>query len=186
MSHISRQLIHTLEHHLSRSLNLHVRDELVFLIGTGRESTNREALCNWMAMRWGRYSLNAIPPAGPMEVTKEVYAHLTALQQLVYYGEAGPLPEPHDYLPMQKLTDTECQRAARAVYWLLRACSAPQYLDGGLALFLGGDGSIDSRITQWVRQLTPAYNLYPSEVTAPLANRLLQELAAAMNPWQEE
>jgi hypothetical protein len=95
----------------------------------------------------------------------------------LHQGWAPPM-ESADGLPRIRLTDTECQRLAGAIAYLV---AGPLYRDklyAAAGLVLGKPTYGESALYHWVRAQDDRYAFYPSELTLPLAMRLQRALLA--------
>jgi hypothetical protein len=53
------------------------------------------------------------------------------------------------------------------------------YLDTLIELVLGGDGNTIDKIAAWIPSQIEAYTYFPSELTLPLAQNMMQKLRQA-------
>tara|TARA_R110001592_G_scaffold56186_2_gene171362 strand:- start:1582 stop:1893 length:312 start_codon:yes stop_codon:yes gene_type:complete len=91
-------------------------------------------------------------------------------------GLMSDFPSPPTFVQQKILTDRELRCIARAVYLLVLGEGTKLYLDSLIELALSGEGNAIDRIAAWVSTQGKIYTYLPSELTLPLAKRLMQEL----------
>ncbi len=76
-------------------------------------------------------------------------------------------------------TNLELHCIARAIYLLILNHGTKPYLDALIELVLESEGSPIEKITAWISSQAITYAYFPSELTSPLAQRLMQQLKQA-------
>lgn len=163
---------------ISNGLSTCYSDDLVAILGVGRESTNEEAVQSWLIARFTTTDIG--PTETFMEHASEVLMrHLNDVRLEVAVGGISELPRQQGLVPAKVLTDRELRCIARAIYLLILGEGTKPYLDALIELVLDSDGNPIDRIAAWVLSQTQAYTYFPSELTLPLAQRLMQKLKLA-------
>lgn len=153
-------------------------DDLIAIIGLGREPDNAAAIANWLhAMAEGHQCMDAyeLLRNGPALLA----AHLDELRTDVALGNYSTLPERHPFLPSSSLSQKEQLLVARGIYYLIMQLGFESELKGMIELVLPGRGDAISKIAIWVGQVNPTYTHLLSEVTLPLAGRLREAITRA-------
>ena len=83
---------------------------------------------------------------------------------------------PPIFVQQKTLTDRELRCIAHAIYLLVLGEGTKPYLDSLIELVLKGEGNAIDRITGWISSQAMGYNYFPSELTLPLAQRLMKIL----------
>lgn len=149
--------------------------ELVALVGTGREANNLAAACAWIVARTEEHASLA-PHA--VSWLRELFDDYLGNQWDQLHQCSASRMENVDCLPRIPLTDTECQRLAETIAYLV---AGPLYRDtlyAAAGLVLGKPPLGENALYQWVRAQDDRYAFYPSELTLPLAQRLQRALLA--------
>ena len=149
--------------------------ELVALVGAGREANNLAATRAWIVARTEEHASLAPHVVGWLREDFDDY--LEDQLDKLHQGWAPPM-ESADSLPRNPLTDTECQRLADAIAYLV---AGPLYRDNLYAaagLVLEKPPLGENALYQWVRAQDDRYAFYPSELTLQLALRLQRALLA--------
>ena len=178
MSALTKETARSLAKVLNSGLSTYYSDDLVAILGVGRESNNEEAVQSWLLARFG--SEYTIQRAGLLEHASEtLQQHLNDVRMEVAVGAKPEFPMQQSFIPPKILTDLELRCVARAIYLLILNDGTKLYLDALIELVLESDGSPIEKITAWISSQTISYTYFPSEMTLPLAQRLMQELKAA-------
>jgi hypothetical protein len=85
----------------------------------------------------------------------------------------------HGFLPVKGLDNRQLCCIARGIYLLVLSEGAKSYIDALIDLVLGGEGNTVDKIAVWVSSQVKVYTYFPSELTLPLAQRLMQILKQA-------
>ena len=119
-----------------------------------------------------------------MEYASEVLIqHLNDLRLEVAIGGKSEQKTPQSFIPAKALTERELRSIARAIYLLISNEQSKPYLDALIELALEGDGNTIEKITAWVFNCTQIYSYFPSELTLPLAQRLMHKLKRASESY---
>jgi len=100
--------------------------------------------------------------------------HLNDLRMDVTDGSISEIPTSQDFVQSKLLSDQELRSIARAIYFLILGEAKKSYLDSLIYLGLGGEGNAIDRIADWILAEGKTYNYFPSELTLPLAQRLMK------------
>ncbi|WP_373084470.1 hypothetical protein [Zhongshania sp.] len=157
-------------------------DDLVAIIGTGHESNNEQAVQSWLLSRFANIEVGRKEIL--MEYASEVLIqHLNDLRLEVAIGGKSEQKTPQSFIPAKALTERELRSIARAIYLLISNEQSKPYLDALIELALEGDGNTIEKITAWVFNCTQIYSYFPSELTLPLAQRLMHKLKRASESY---
>jgi hypothetical protein len=119
-----------------------------------------------------------------MEYASEVLIqYLDDLRLEVAIGGKSEQKKPQKFIPAKALTEIELRCIARAIYLLISNEQSKPYLDALIELALEGDGNTIEKITGWVFTHTQVYTYFPSELTLPLAQRLMNKLKQASESY---
>lgn len=178
MSALTKETARSLAKLLNNSLSTYHGDDLVAILGVGRESNNEEAVQSWLLARFA--SGYTIQRAGLLEHASEaLQQHLNDVRMEVAIGAKPEFPIQQSFIHPKALTDLELRCIARAIYLLVLNDGTKPYLDSLIELVLESEGNPIEKITTWITSQAISYTYFPSELTLPLAQRLMQELKAA-------
>ena len=183
MSILTKETARSLAKVINNSLSTYYSDDLVAILGTGRETSNELAVQSWLMSRFANIEV------GRKELLVEyaseaLMQHLNDLKLEVAIGGKAELQAQQYFIPAKALTNLELRCIARAIYLLISNEQSKSYLDALIELVLEGDGNITEKITAWVSSQAQVYTYFPSELTLPLAQRLMQNLKLASNSPQ--
>ena len=178
MSILTKETARSLAKVINNSLSTYCNDDFVAILGTGRESNNEQAVQSWLMSRFANIEV------GRKELLVEyaseaLMQHLNDLKLEVAVGGKSELQAQQRFIPAKALTNRELRCIARAIYLLISNDQSKSYLDALIELVLEGGGNKIEKITAWAFSQTQIYTYFPSELTLPLAQRLMQELKAA-------
>jgi len=108
--------------------------------------------------------------------SEELIQHLNDLRVDVATGLISDFASRPIFVQQKTLTDRELRCIARAIYLLVLGEGTKPYLDSLIELVLEGEGNAIDRIAGWISSQAMAYNYFPSELTLPLAQRLMKIL----------
>ncbi|WP_320838391.1 hypothetical protein [Zhongshania sp.] len=175
MKTLTKEAARSLAKVISSRLSTFHSDDLVAILGVGRESDNEGAIQSWLISRFTDIDVAHVDSI--MEHTSEVLIqHLNDLRMEVAGGYISELPLPLDFVQSKLITDQELRCIAHAIYFLVIGEGAKSYLDSLIYLVVGGEGNAIDRIAGWISSQAMGYNYFPSELTLPLAQRLMKIL----------
>jgi hypothetical protein len=175
MKTLTKETARSLAKVISSRLSTFHSDDLVAILGVGRESSNEEAVESWLISRFAEIDISHVGTI--MEHASEVLIqHLNDLRMEVASGYISELPLPLDFVQSKLITDQELRCIARAIYFLILGEAKKSYLDSLINLVLGGEGNAIDRIADWIASQGTVYTYFPSELTLPMAQRLMEEL----------
>lgn len=175
MKTLTRKTARSLALVLNSRLSTCYSDDLVAILGVGRESDNEGAIQSWLLSRFGDTDI-ACGEVFVERASERLIQHLNDLRMDVANGLMSDFPSPPTFVQQKILTDRELRCIARAVYLLVLGEGTKLYLDSLIELALSGEGNAIDRIAAWVSTQGKIYTYLPSELTLPLAKRLMQEL----------
>jgi hypothetical protein len=182
MNTLTKETARSLAKVINSSLSTCYSDDLVAIIGTGRESNNEQAVQSWLMSRFANIEVGRTDML--MEYASEVLIqHLDDLRLEVAIGGKLGQQTPQKFIPAKALTEIELRCIARAIYLLISNEQSKPYLDALIELALEGDGNTIEKITGWVFTHTQVYTYFPSELTLPLAQRLMNKLKQASESY---
>ena len=175
MSILTKETARSLAKVINNNLSTYCNDDLVAILGTGRESDNEQAVQSWLMSRFANIEV------GRKELLVEyaseaLMQHLNDLKLEVAIGGNAELQAQQRFIPAKALTNRELHCIARAIYLLILNEQSKPYLDALIELMLEGNGNTIERIAAWALSQTQAYTYFPSELTLPLAQSLMQKL----------
>ncbi len=174
MKTLTRKTARSLALVLNSRLSTCYSDDLVAILGVGRESDNEGAIQSWLLSRFGDTDIAC---SEIMEHASEVLIqHLNNLRMDVATGLMSDFDSPSIFVQQKTLTDRELRCIARAIYLLVLGEGTKLYLDSLIELVFEGEGNAIDRIAGWISSQAMAYNYFPSELTLPLAQRLMKVL----------
>ncbi|MBU0539171.1 MAG: hypothetical protein KKF24_11780 [Gammaproteobacteria bacterium] len=175
MKTLTKETARSLAKVISSRLSTFHSDDLVAILGVGRESSNEEAVESWLISRFAEIDISHVDTI--MEHASEVLIqHLNDLRMEVAGGYISELPLPQVFVQSKLITDQELRCIARAIYFLVIGEGAKSYLDSLIYLVVGGEGNAIDRIAAWISTQGMVYTYFPSELTLPMAQRLMEEL----------
>lgn len=182
MSTLTKETARSLAKVINNSLSTCYSDDLVAILGTGRESSNEQAVRSWLMSRFANIEVGRIEML--MEYASEVLIqHLNDLRLEVAIGGNSELPIQQSFIPAKALTNRELRCIAGGIYLLILNEGSKPYLDALIELVLEGDGNTIEKIAAWVFTHTQIYTYFPSELTLPLAQRLMHKLKQASESY---
>ena len=150
-------------------------DDMVAILGVGRESSNEKAIQSWLMSRFTDIDVSHVDSI--IEHTSEaLIRHLNDLRIEVTDGSVSEMPSSQDFVKSKLLNDQELRCFARAIYFLILGEAKKSYLDSLINLVLGGEGNVIDRIADWIASQGTVYTYFPSELTLSMAQRLMEEL----------
>jgi len=178
MSILTIETARSLAKVINNSLSTYYNDDLVAILGTGRESNNEQAVQSWLLSRFANIEV------GRKELLVEyaseaLMQHLNDLRLEVAIGGKAELQAQQCFIPAKALTERELRCIARAIYLLISSEQSKSYLDALIELVLEGDGNTIEKITAWVSSQAQVYTYFPSELTLPLAQRFMCKVKQA-------
>lgn len=178
MNTLTKETARSLAKVINSRLSTCYNDDLVAILGTGRESNNEQAVQSWVLSRFAHIEVGRTDML--MEYALEVLIqHLDDLRLDVAIGGKSEQKTPQSFIPAKALTERELRCIARAIYLLISNEQSKPYLDALIEVVLKGDGNTIEKITAWVFTHTQIYSYFPSELTLPLAQRLMHKLKQA-------
>ncbi|MEX1670144.1 hypothetical protein AB4876_14585 [Zhongshania guokunii] len=178
MNTLTKETARSLAKVINSRLSTCYNDDLVAILGTGRESNNEQAVQSWLLSRFANIEVGRTDML--MEYALEVLIqHLDDLRLNVAIGGKSEQKTPQSFIPAKALTERELRCIARAIYLLISNEQSKPYLDALIEVVLKGDGNTIEKITAWVFTHTQIYSYFPSELTLPLAQRLMHKLKQA-------
>lgn len=182
MKTLTKETARSLAKVISSRLSTFHSDDMVAILGVGRESSNEEAVESWLISRFAEIDISHVDTI--MEHVSEVLnQHLNDLRMEVAGGYIAELPQPLDFAQSKLITDQELRCIARAIYFLVIGESEQSYLDSLIYLVVGGEGNTIDRIAAWISTQGKVYTYLPSELTLPLAQRLVKKLKRAIESY---
>jgi hypothetical protein len=182
MSTLTKETARSLAKVINNNLSTCYSDDLVAILGTGRESTNEQAIWSWLMSRFANIEVRRTEVL--MEYASEVLnQHLNDLRLEVAIGGNSELPIQQSFIPAKALTNRELRCIAGSIYLLILNEGSKPYLDALIELVLEGDGNTIEKIAAWVFTHTKIYTYFPSELTLPLAQRLMHKLKQASESY---
>ena len=150
-------------------------DDMVAILGVGRESSNEKAIQSWLMSRFTDIDVSHVDSI--IEHTSEaLIRHLNDLRIEVTDGSISEMPSSQAFVQSKLLNDQELQCIARAIYFLVIGEGAKSYLDSLIYLVVAGERNAIERIAAWISTQGTVYTYFPSELTLPMAQRLMEEL----------
>jgi hypothetical protein len=166
MSTLTKETARSLAKVINNSLSTYYSDDLVAILGTGRESSNEQAVQSWLMSRFANIEVGSTDTL--MEYASEVLKqHLNDLRLEVAIGGNSELPIYQSFIPAKALTNRELRCIAGSIYLLILNEGSKPYLDPLVELVLQGDGNTVEKIASWVLTHTQIYTYFPSELTLP-------------------
>tara|TARA_R110001583_G_scaffold39240_1_gene125885 strand:+ start:248 stop:796 length:549 start_codon:yes stop_codon:yes gene_type:complete len=182
MSTLTKETARSLAKVINNSLSTLYSDDLVAILGTGRELSNEQAVRSWLISRFAHIEVGSKEIL--MEYASEVLVqHLNDLRLEVAIGGKSELPLQQSFIPAKALTNRELRCIAGAIYLLILNEGSKSYLDALIELVLEGNGNTIEKIASWVLTHTQIYTYFPSELTLPLAQRLMYKLKQASESY---
>ncbi|CAA0094024.1 Uncharacterised protein [Zhongshania aliphaticivorans] len=175
MNTLTKETASVLANLLSSSVTTCYNDDLVAILGTGREPDNKAAIQSWLLSRL---------PYFEQEVSDRIMAHSAAMLDLflndvrveIAIGFGLELPLQNDFIPSKELSNQELRCIARSIYLLMLGEGTRTYLDALIRVALGGDDNVVDSIAAWLSSQVSGYVYNPSELTIPLAQRFMKKL----------
>ncbi|GAA4102659.1 hypothetical protein [Zhongshania borealis] len=178
MNTLTKETARSLAKIINSRLSTCYNDDLVAILGTGRELNNEQAVQSWLMSRFANIEVGRTDTL--MEYASEVLTqHLDDIRLEVAIGVKTEIPIHQSFIPAKSLTERELRCIARAIYLLISNEQSKPYLDALIELALEGEGNSIERITAWAILQTKVYTYFPSELTLPLAQCLMQKLKQA-------
>lgn len=182
MNTLTKETARSLAKVINSRLSTCYSDDLVAILGTGRESNNEQAVQSWLLSRFANIEVGRTDML--MEYASEVLTqHLDDIRLEVAIGVITELPLQPSFISAKALTDREIRCIARGIYLLVLGQGSRDYLDALVDLALDGQGNAIERITAWISSQTQIYTYFPSELTLPLALRLMHKLRQASESY---
>jgi hypothetical protein len=175
MKTLTKETARSLAMVLNSRLSTCYSDDLVAIIGVGRESNNEGAIQSWLLSRFSDTDI-ACSERLMEHASEGLIQHLNDLRMDVAIGLMANLASPPIFVQLKTLNDRELRCIARAIYLLVLGEDTKPYLDSLVELVLSGEGNAIDRIVSWISLQETGYNYYPSELTLPLAQRLMKIL----------
>lgn len=175
MKTLTKETARSLAMVLNSRLSTCYSDDLVAILGGGRESDNEGAIQSWLLSRFGDTDI-ACGEVLMERASEELIQHLNDLRVDVATGFMSDFASPPIFVQQKTFTDRELHCIARAIYLLVLGEGTTPYLDSLIELVLEGEGNAIDRITVWTSLQAMGYNYFPSELTLPLAQRLMKIL----------
>ncbi|AMO67265.1 hypothetical protein [Zhongshania aliphaticivorans] len=177
MNTLTKETARSLAKVINSRLSTCYNDDLVAILGTGRESNNEQAVQSWLISRFAHIEVGRTDML--MEYASDVLTqHLDDIRLEVAIGVITEPLQP-SFIPAKALTDREIRCIARGIYLLVLGQGSRDYLDALVDLALDGQGNAIERIAAWTSIQTQIYTYFPSELTLPLAQRLMQKFKDA-------
>ena len=178
MSILTKETARSLAKVINNSLSTYYSDDLVAILGTGRETSNEQAVQSWLLSRFANIEV------GRTDILVEyasrvLMQHLNDLRLEVAIGGKPELLIQQSFIPVKALTNRELRCIARAIYLLILNEGSKSYLDALIEVVQEGDGNPIEKITAWTFSQTQIYSYFPSELTLPLAQRFMRKLKQA-------
>jgi hypothetical protein len=182
MNTLTKETARSLAKVINNSLSTCYSDDLVAILGTGRESSNEQAVQSWLMSRFANIEV------GRSEMLMDYASgvlnqHLNDLRLEVAIGSNSEIPIQQSFIPAKALTNRELRCVAGSIYLLILNEGSKPYLDALIELVLEGNGNTIEKIAAWVLTHTQIYNYFPSELTLPLAQRLMYKLKQASEAY---
>lgn len=178
MSILTKETARSLAKVINNGLSTYYSDDLVAILGTGRETSNEQAVQSWLMSRFANIEVGRTDIL--VEYASEVLMqHLNDLRLEVAICGKSELPMQHSFIPTKALTNRERRCIARAIYLLILNEGSKPYLDALIEVVQEGDGNLIDKITAWAFSQTQIYTYFPSELTLPLAQRFMRKLRQA-------
>jgi len=178
MNTLTKETARSLAKVINSRLSTCYNDDLVAILGTGRESNNEQAVQSWLMSRFAHIEVGRADML--MEYASEVLTqHLDDIRLEVVIGVTAELPIQQEFIPAKALTNLELRCIARAIYLLISNEQSKSYLDALIQLVLEDDGNTIEKITAWVSSQAQTYTYFPSELSLPLARRFMCKLKQA-------
>ncbi len=175
MSTLTHDNVRALAAILSRRLSTRYSDDLVAVLGIGYESSNEAAILSWLLACFepteyastGEFALAA---------ADRLALHLDDIRAEATRRVDGDVPAPNLDLPSHALSDLELRCIARAIYLLIVTPESEDYMGELICFVLDTPGNSVEKIVRWIRTQSLGYTFYPTELTIPLAQRLMHKL----------
>lgn len=178
MNTLTKETARSLATVINSRLSTCYNDDLVAILGTGRESNNEQAVQSWLMSRFANIEVGRKETL--LEDASEVLTqHLDDIRLEVATGVINEFPLQPSFIPAKALNERELHCIARSIYLLVLGQGSRTYLDSLAKLVLGGQGNTIEKIVIWVSSQTQIYTYFPSELTLPLAQNLMQEFKDA-------
>ena len=178
MNTLTKETARSLAKVINSGLSTCYNDDLVAILGTGRESNNEQAVQSWLMSRFANIEVGRTDML--MEYASEALTqHLDDIRLEVAIGAATELPTQPSFMRVKALTERELRCIARSIYLLILGEGSKPYLDALIEVVLEGDGNPIEKIAAWASFQTQIYTYFPSELTLPLAQHLMQKLKDA-------
>jgi hypothetical protein len=175
MNTLTKETARSLAKVINSRLSTCYNDDLVAVLGTGRESNNEQAVLTWLLSRFAHIEVGH--KGSLMEYAFEVLTqHLDDIRLEVAIGVITELPLQPSFFPARALTERELHCIARSIYLLVLGQGSRTYLDSLIGIVLNGKENAVENIAMWVSSQTQVYTYFPSELTLPLAQRLMRKL----------
>tara|TARA_R110000772_G_scaffold213576_1_gene324107 strand:+ start:865 stop:1413 length:549 start_codon:yes stop_codon:yes gene_type:complete len=175
MNTLTKETARSLAKVINSRLSTCYNDDLVAILGTGRESNNEQAVQSWLMSRFANIEVGQ--KGSLMEYAFEVLTqHLDDIRLEVAIGVITELPLQPSFIPARALTERELRCIARSIYLLVLGQGSRDYLDALVELVLGGDGNTIDKIAAWITSQIGAYTYFPSELTLLIAQNMMQKL----------
>ncbi|POP51871.1 hypothetical protein [Zhongshania marina] len=175
MKTLTKETAGSLAKVLNSQLSTIHSDDMVAILGVGRESHNEGAIQSWLLSRFA--DIDVSHPNMILESASEVLnQHLTDLRMEVMGGSISEIQAPHDFVQIKLLSDQELRRIARAIYFLIFGYGSRSGIDSLINLAIGGRGNSIDQIASWISVQGKTYTYFPSELTLSLAQRLMEKL----------
>lgn len=182
MNTLTKETARSLAKVINSRLSTCYNDDLVAILGTGRESNNEQAVQSWLMSRFAHIEVGRTEML--MEYASEVLTqHLDDIRLEVAIGVTTELPIKPSFIPAKALTEHELHCIARSIYLLVLGQGSRTYLDSLIEIVLEGEGSVNERIAMWISSQTQIYTYFPSELTLPLAQLIMCKLKPASESY---
>jgi len=175
MNTLTKETARSLAKVINSRLSTCYNDDLVAILGTGRESNNEHAVQSWLMSRFTNIEVGRTDML--MEYASEVLTqHLDDIRLEVAIGVITELPLQPSFISARTLTERELRCIARSIYLLVLGQGSRTYLDSLIEIVLEGEGNTIERIAMWASSQSQVYTYFPSELTLALARCLTQKL----------
>jgi hypothetical protein len=174
MKTLTKETARSLAMVLNSRLSTCYSDDLVAILGVGRESDNEGAIQSWLL---SHFADTDIACSEIMEhASEELIQHLNDLRMDVATGFMSDFASPPIFVQQKTLTDRELRCIARSIYLLVLGEGTKPYLDSLIELVFECEVNAIDRIADWISSQETGYIYFPSELTLPLAQRLMKIL----------
>ena len=171
MNTLTKETARSLAKVINSRLSTCYNDDLVAILGTGRESNNEQAVQSWLMSRFANIEVGRTDML--MEYASEVLTqHLDDIRLDVAIGALTELPLQPSFIPAKALTERELNCIARSIYLLVLGQGSRIYLDSLIGIALEGEGNTIENIAMWVSSQTQIYTYFPQRTDTALSTGL--------------